>query len=154
MIGKLKFKTSLFEGVLDGGDDAVFASDDKFAKIMDLVGEYVEPSTEEPRPEDSGVTVDTGDVEPNKCQTVVEGHPVAEDEDNVSPADTGDLINQGLSFFSNLVETLKSPEKTAKLIDRIVVEDKETGKASINIPVQSKRLITDTLGFIGKLLTK
>ena len=50
MIGKLKFKTSLFEGVLDGGDDAVFASDDKFAKIMDLVGEYVEPSTEEPRP--------------------------------------------------------------------------------------------------------
>ena len=66
MIGKLKFKTSLFEGVLDGVDDAVFASDDKFAKIMDLVGEYVEPSAEEPRPDDSGTTVETGDVEPNK----------------------------------------------------------------------------------------
>ena len=120
----------------------------KFAKIMDLVGEYVEPSTEEPHPGNSGATVETGDVEPNKCQTV------AEDEDNQPSADTGDLINQSLSFFSNLIETLKSPEKTAKLIDGIVVEDKETGKASINIPIQSKQFITDTLAIIGKLLTK
>ena len=176
MIGKLKFKTSLFEGVLDGGDDAVFASDDKFAKIMDLVGEYVEPSADESSPDDPGTTVETGDVEPNRCQTersdpseagitqtgpisptvpvASDGDPVAEDEDNASPAESGDLINQGLSFLGKLVETLKSPEKTAELIDGIVVEDKETGKASITIPIQSKQLISDALGLIGKLLAK
>ena len=179
MIGKLKFKTSLFEGVLDGGDDAVFASDDKFAKIMDLVGEYVEPSAEEPLSDNSGATVETSEVEQSAIQPEAGGSseggttqigqtgpttpavssapvvdPVAEDEDNASPAESGDLINQGLSFFSNLVETLKSPEKTARLIDGIVVEDKETGKTSINIPIQSKQLVTDTLALIGKLLAK
>ncbi len=179
MIGKLKFKTSLFEGVLDGGDDAVFASDDKFAKIMDLVGEYVEPSAEEPLHDDSGTTVDTSEIEQSAIQPEAVGSseggttqigqtgpatpdvssapvvdPVAEDEDNASPAESGDLINQGLSFFSNLVETLKSPEKAAKLIDKIVVEDKETGKASINIPIQSKQIVTDALDLIGKLLAK
>ena len=35
MIAKLKFKTSMFEGVLDGGEDSVFVSDDKFKKFMD-----------------------------------------------------------------------------------------------------------------------
>ena len=177
MIGKLKFKTSLFEGVLDGGEDAVFASDDKFAKIMDLVGEYVEPSVEEPQPDDSGATVETSDVEQYKFQSEagtcseagstqtgpatpaisdasVGDTAVAEDEDRLSPSEPENLINQGLSFFSNLVETLKSPEKASKLIDEIVIEDKETGKASINIPIQSKQLISDAIGLIGKLLAK
>ena len=176
MIGKLKFKTSLFEGVLDGGDDAVFASDDKFAKIMDLVGDYVELSAEEPQSDDSGATVETSDVEQNKCQSGAGspsdgdstqsgstrsavsdaslGDPLAEIEDNALPTEPENLVNQGVSFFSNLVETLKSPEKAAKLIDEIVVEDKETGKASINIPVRSKQLITDAIGLIGKLLAQ
>lgn len=176
MIGKLKFKTSLFEGVLDGGDDAVFASDDKFTKIMDLVGEYVEPSTEESQSDGSGTTVETSDIEQDRCQSETGspsdgtinrtdstnpavsdasvGDPVTEDEDNPAPAESENLIDQGVSFFSNLVETLKSPEKTARLIDGIVVEDKETGKTSINIPVRSKQLITDAIGLIGKLLAQ
>ena len=176
MIGKLKFKTSLFEGVLDGGDDAVFASDDKFAKIMDLVGDYVEISAEEPQSDDSGATVETSDVEQNKCRSGAGspsdgdstqsgstrsavsdaslGDPLVEIEDNALPTEPENLVNQGVSFFSNLVETLKSPEKAAKLIDEIVVEDKETGKASINIPVRSKQLIADAIGLIGKLLAQ
>ena len=59
MIAKLRFKTSMFEGVLDGGEDSVFVSDDKFKKFMeDLscvmddtpeppVVEYVDNETEE-----------------------------------------------------------------------------------------------------------
>ena len=34
MIARLKFKSSLFEGALDGGDDTIFAGDDKFKGIM------------------------------------------------------------------------------------------------------------------------
>lgn len=179
MIAKLKFKTSLFEGVLDGGDDAVFASDDKFAKIMDLVGEYVEPSEEESGADDSGATVDQSDAEQTKSQsdaiddTSTGVSITAEDNDEaegldqldgensefhqtggITPAEPENLISQGISFLSSLVETFKSPEKTARLIDEIVVEDKETGRTSINIPVQSKQLITDALSLIGKLLSK
>jgi hypothetical protein len=35
MLGKLRFKTSMFEGVLDGGEDTVFASQGKFNQIME-----------------------------------------------------------------------------------------------------------------------
>ena len=123
MIAKLKFKASLFEGVLDGGDDAVFASDDKFAKIMDLVGECVEPSDgERQEDDDCGADVETADT--------------------------------GVSLLGNLVETLKSPEKTARLVDEIVVEDRQTGKVSINIPVRSRQLVADVLGLLGKLLSE
>lgn len=34
MLGKLRFKASLFAGVLDNGQDTIFASDDKFNELM------------------------------------------------------------------------------------------------------------------------
>ena len=42
MVGKLRFKTSMFEGVLDDGEDSVFISDDKFTKMMETVSGIVE----------------------------------------------------------------------------------------------------------------
>lgn len=42
MLGKLRFKTSMFEGVLDDGEDTVFISDDKFTKMMETVSGIVE----------------------------------------------------------------------------------------------------------------
>ena len=42
MLGKLRFKTSLFEGVLDDGEDSVFITDDKFSKMMETVSGIVE----------------------------------------------------------------------------------------------------------------
>ena len=51
MIAKLKFKTSMFEGVLDGGDDSVFVSDDKFKKFMEdlsrVMNDTPEPTVSE-----------------------------------------------------------------------------------------------------------
>lgn len=49
MISKLRFKTSMFEGVLDGGDDMVFINEDKFKKFMDDI-EVVMRETPEPVP--------------------------------------------------------------------------------------------------------
>ena len=42
MVGKLRFKTSMFEGVLDGGEDSVFVEKNKFAKIMETVSDMME----------------------------------------------------------------------------------------------------------------
>lgn len=83
MIAKLRFKSSMFEGVLDGGDDTVFVSDDKFKKFMeDLscvmddtpeppVVEYVDDETEEKTAdthnnETVGQTADNADHEETK----------------------------------------------------------------------------------------
>ena len=35
MLSTLNFKTSLFEGVLDNGEDTIFLEDSKFDKMMD-----------------------------------------------------------------------------------------------------------------------
>lgn len=179
MIGKLKFKTSLFEGVLDGGNDVVFASDDKFTKIMELVGECIEVeandnAAEENRNTEADITVMSDDTEPARNESQANDSDFTDDifDNDTVPAGTAvaeshaaersdhthngqdSLVSQGLSFLANLVETLKSPEKTAGLMDEIIVEDKETGKTSINIPVQNRQLVGDFLGLIGKLLSK
>ena len=49
MLSKLRFKATLFEGVLDGGEDAVFLSDDKFEGLLGGLHDYMEendPPTE------------------------------------------------------------------------------------------------------------
>lgn len=42
MLSRLRFKTSLFEGVLDGGEDAVFLSGDKFEGLLGSLHDYME----------------------------------------------------------------------------------------------------------------
>ena len=42
MMTKLRFKSALFESVLDGGEDAVFLSDDKFSGLLDSLDSYME----------------------------------------------------------------------------------------------------------------
>jgi len=44
MLSRLRFKTSLFEGVLDGGEDVVFLSTDKFDTLLNTLEGYVAPS--------------------------------------------------------------------------------------------------------------
>ena len=69
------------------------------------------------------------------------------------PADANQLVQQGVSFFSGLVATLKSPEKTAELVNTIVKHDEATGKTSINIPVPDKDSVQSLLTVLGKLLS-
>ena len=48
MLSKLRFKTSLFEGVLDGGEDAVFLSDNQFEGLLTGLEDYMEESDAHP----------------------------------------------------------------------------------------------------------
>lgn len=56
MLGKLRFKSSLFEGVLDGGEDTIFATDSKFKKMMEELSQTMNSgentSSEEEQPID------------------------------------------------------------------------------------------------------
>ena len=42
MLSRLRFKASLFEGVLDGGEDAVFLAGDKFESLLSGLHDYME----------------------------------------------------------------------------------------------------------------
>ena len=46
MLSTLNFKTSLFEGILDNGEDTIFLEDSKFDKIMDSIKVVADASSE------------------------------------------------------------------------------------------------------------
>ena len=49
MLSTLNFKSSLFEGIFDGGDDTVVLDDSRLGKVLEGVSEYVDaPSETEP----------------------------------------------------------------------------------------------------------
>ena len=65
MLGKLRFKTSMFEGVLDDGEDSVFITDDKFSKMMETVSGMVEENEETEKVKDA----DSNNVKDSECHT-------------------------------------------------------------------------------------
>ena len=102
MLGKLRFKTSMFEGVLDDGEDSVFITDDKFSKMMETVSGMVEENEEtekgkkvkdtdtvndseglpeKPKSEESFATINPKDLETDKAHNE---HKSDEKEEEVS----------------------------------------------------------------------
>ena len=175
MVGKLRFKTSMFEGVLDDGEDSVFISDDKFTKMMETVSGMMEKEEEASASSDaesgdaSGTSTISGEEEEKSeisADTTKPNHPKAtadtEKTETVPseraasrrPSQPKDLVAQGVSFLSGLAETLKSPEATAQLVDSIVEKDERTGETSIKIPVESKETVANLFSLIGKLFAK
>ena len=49
MLGKLRFKTAMFEGVLDNGEDTIFLGNEtKFTAMMDTLGEVLDEEKQQP----------------------------------------------------------------------------------------------------------
>ena len=77
MIAKLRFKTSMFEGVLDGGEDSVFVSDDKFKKFMEELSCVMDDTPEPPVVEyvDSETEEQTADTTDHEEAKATQGNP-------------------------------------------------------------------------------
>ena len=98
MIKRLKFKQSMFEGALDGGDDTIFLSDDQFKGFM---SEIAEVTVSSPLPQkEENLQFDEVDESPEVSSQ-------------------GDLEGDVTTFLSSLRDILQSPEKTKKLADAI-----------------------------------
>ena len=142
MLSTLEFKSSLFEGLLDGGDDTVILDDNKMNKVLESVAGYVEdlPEAAAEPDEESFVSESVNDSVPESGYGE-EAHD-----------DAGELVRHGVAFISGLAETLKSPEKTAKLIDSLVYENPETGNSEIRIPVPGKNVVESVLSVLAKFM--
>jgi SNF2 family DNA or RNA helicase len=164
MIARLKFKSSLFEGALDGGEDTIFANDDKFKGIMSLVADSVEEDTSSgvlpciPMEAPEETEVPRKDLTPSTQTSLfseVSGESDLSDHSDLSDKPSSsptDLINQGTTFLSNLVQTLSSPEQTKQLLDTIVHEDPATGQTSIRIPVPDRQTVQNLFSLLGQFL--
>ena len=95
MIDRLRFKRSMFEGALDGGDDTIFLSDDRFRGFMESLSPALSKG---------------------------EGESPKEEEEEVLPF-TPPLEGTGEAaigaFLTSLRDILQSPEKTKQLADAI-----------------------------------
>ncbi len=181
MLSTLNFKTSLFEGILDNGEDTIFLEDSKFDKIMDSIKVVADASSEiadDNRADGSNIDWDDKEeninqvaddekvvkelVESPEEEAIEQVRPsvISEQMEEASDSSVSDaeehperLVQQGLSFLSGLARTLSSPEATQKLVDSIVEEDKETGQTTLRIPVPDKESVAGILNLFGKLLT-
>ena len=163
MLGKLRFKTAMFEGVLDNGEDTIFlGNESKFTAMMDTLGEALDDEKTEGKVTVQTSTDDVSDEpepvkEPEPVQEeesvheepVKENDPVKEKPESLNPPK--ELVAQGISFLSGLAATLKSPEATAQLVQTLVETDAETGKTSLRIPVPDKQTVRNLLDIVGKL---
>ncbi len=198
MLGKLRFKSALFEGVLDGGMDTLFAGGRKFDEMMKELSstmsavtetseeqpisasdeeQFVEsdadipqdiaeeaeadssnPSgqeAEEPSPQRSPEPSEEHGEKPSAENTSSGNVPDASPSTGASssaPRSSGELVQQGISFFQGLAETLKSPEATQRLVNEIVEENPETGETNIKIPVASKETVASIFTLMAKLM--
>jgi SNF2 family DNA or RNA helicase len=173
MLGKLRFKTAMFEGVLDNGEDTIFLGNEtKFTAMMDTLGEVLEEEKQQP------AAPEVSDTEADEPEPLKEESPKSEESTNQStlaqqdqseketvfsssstssahsaPRQPQELVAQGISFLSGLAQTLQSPEATQQLVDTLVDIDAETGESHLRIPVPDKQTVQTLLNFVGKLFS-
>ena len=103
MIDRLRFKRSLFEGTLDGGDDTIFLSEDRFQGFMESLASLSCPPSDNVLPGRSAVDGRSPEEEKPSRQDA----PLPEEEPVVR------------LFLTSLRNILQSPEKTRQLAEAI-----------------------------------
>ena len=170
MLDKLRFKSAMFEGVLDNGEDTIYVGDNSgFNQMLDNLCDMVDNEVKEPTSPvtqveeavESSHDSATGDEIPPELRDEETTGDVAETEAAApatqmpahEEADSNDVVRQGVSFFTSLAQTLSSPEATRQLVDSLVETDEQTGQTSLRIPVPNKVTVQNVLGALAKLFS-
>lgn len=103
MIDRLRFKRSLFEGALDGGDDTIFLSEDRFQGFMESLASLSCPPADNVLPGRSAADGRSPEEEKPSRQDA----PLPEEEPVIR------------LFLTSLRNILQSPEKTRQLAEAI-----------------------------------
>jgi hypothetical protein len=160
MIDKLRFKTAMFEGVLDNGEDTIFLGNEtKFTAMMDTLGEVLDEEKSAEVPEIEHTEADEPEPlreeKPADMKAVNKGTSDSEQAEKTDiqkvPGQPQELVAQGISFLSGLAKTLQSPEATQQLVDTLVETNAETGESHLCISVPDKQTVQTLLNFVGKL---
>lgn len=158
MLSVLKFKTSMFKGVLDGGESEVFLGGSKMKKFMETVERV---SNAIPQQEPSATT----------AQEAVEDSIIAEEANEVvdtplaeeTPQDTitatvdpvQELISTGMKLLDTFGKSLQGQsgkmQAESSPLAALIKEDKKTGKSEIHIPLPDKETTQQLGNFLSGL---
>jgi SNF2 family DNA or RNA helicase len=179
MLDVLKFKSSMAEGVLDNGDDSIFMGESRFKTFMNSVEQMVKPSINESesdvvadeeievrsannvsthetqeKPVENNTPIYSDSVEQIRIEA--DDVPVANistSANSVPQKEENELVNMGVSFFSQLSKTLADKDATQKLINSIVAKDETSGQTYLKIPVENEKVVENMLSLFAGLFS-
>jgi len=165
MLTTLKFKSEVASGVLDNGADSIFLDEDRFKNFMESVAAITDDIPETPGTFDSEERNEIAvDEHKGRQQQEVEAIIMHEEEAEQQAADNKEtnnepiptpvsaLVQNGMNFFSQLVNTLSNENSVKQLAQSITEKDEKTGQTYLKLPVDSEGTIEKALNLLGGLL--
>jgi SNF2 family DNA or RNA helicase len=165
MLGKLKFKAALAEGVLDNGESNIFVGDSKFNVFMQgveglfadekLTTSHIDVAQEEATAMEQPTTekaTETLYQDDDVKQTAAAKEPAPIQMFDTKPADAGQqLIQTAASFFTQLTNLLSDAKATENLVQSLTKKDEATGQTYLQIPVENEMVIKNTVALLAGL---
>ena len=162
MLSLLGFKSAMFAGVLDGGEDEVFLGGSRLKRFMETVekatGSIAENATpdSEPRYAAGGRAKENGG--PKKRQDPGKGKPSAETAGQKSQEEMWtDVVAAGATLLHNLTKALagsQEPTQAAKmqgLPATMLDRDERTGRPCLKLPLPEPETISKIVEVIAAL---
>jgi Helicase conserved C-terminal domain len=155
MLSLLKFKKSLFAGVLDGGEKEVFLGGSRLTRFMETVERATGSIPQAPAQDPPEGTADRDIVEGNAFgdEPGLSAPSVADS----SPTATGDpwsaLLTTGLSVLEQLAATSRATAGgNGPSGQSFVRRDERTGESYLRFPIPSQEVLDRALGAVAALL--
>ena len=157
MLGVLRFKTSMFKGVLDGGESEVFLGSNKMKQFMETV-EHV--SNAIPQPEaaaESSLETIEDVIIAEEADEVIEASEMETTQDSVVVAadPIQELLNTGMklldAFGKSLQEQSGKVQTVSSPLAALVKQNTNTGKPEIHIPLPDKETAQQLGNFLSGL---
>jgi len=150
MLSVLAFKSSLFAGVLDGGDDSIFMGEDRlkrFMKQVESITQAVPPVVREaPEPPDET------EEEPEEEGRAPQRRAAEEAAPSPAPSPFQPLIEAGAAFLRQLGDTLAAGRERGQSPAASLIEtDQTTGRSYLRIPVPDPKLIETAVAALAPL---
>jgi len=150
MLNVLAFKSSLFAGVLDGGEDSIFMGEDRlkrFMKQVESITQAVPPTVPEaPEPPEEA------EEEPEEEAAVVTRGKREPAAPSPAPSPFQPLIEAGAAFLRQLGDTLAGGrERGASPAASLIETDQRTGRSYLRIPVPDPKLIQTAVSALAPL---
>lgn len=146
------FKQSLFNGVLDGGEDKVLMGESKFNKFMKSVEDITEESGEI---ENQQVTENQEDFDFRKENQDVAKIKQSQEKDLVASEKTkenniDDLVSLAMGFMQKLGNTMTDIQ-TGKIDISNYLEKDKKGKTSLKIPVKDEETLVKAMSSVAEI---
>jgi hypothetical protein len=156
----IRFKKSLFTGVLDtDGDDVAMVGDSQFKKFMNSVASLTEElkkpdpiyedqvRKEAERDRKAGETV--GDISPDES-----AENERERDDGNALTALGVFLAQGAQILTSLSNALtqQSGHPSSGKLESLVASDEKTGETYLRIPLPEKETLGTVISALAKLI--